>query len=221
MVLLATMPAAPTEAERAASPEQLRQTLLRLFTADIADGGELTSFWRLDSDARGFRSFLGSAAATAASGAGRTILAPASIPASPRSLMTLEELVAQAPIGDMVVQQHFLTLDPDRKHALDKRLAPSGRELHVSLRPLNLRPPADEALADPYLREHFNARLDLQLLHVLQEDLRLQGRLCRSARAAGCRCMSPSGWTRSSRRVLRGWCGWPARPACVSAYGSP
>jgi hypothetical protein len=185
MVLLATMPGALTEAERAASPEQLRQTLLRLFTADIADSGELTSFWRLDADPRGLRSFLGGAMAPAASGAGRNIQAPASIPASPRSLVALEALVAQAPIGDMVLQQYAVTLDPDRKQPLDKRLTPAARELGVSLRLLNLRPPADEALADPYLREHFNTRLDLQLLHVLQEDLRLQGRLCRSARGGG------------------------------------
>jgi len=183
MVLVATMPGAPTEAERAASPPQLRQTLLRLFAADIPDSGELTSFWRLDQDARGFRSFLGGAAASTSQV--RQVQAPAEIPVSPRSLLTLEELVARAPIGDMIVQQTCMILDPDRKQPLDQRLKPAARALHVSLRPLNLRPPADEALADPYLRQHFAARLDMQLLHVLQEDLRLQGRLCRSARGGG------------------------------------
>lgn len=185
MVLVATTPGAPTEAERAASPLQLRETLKRLFVADIPDSGDLTSFWRLDEDPRGFRSFLAAAAAAAAAGPGRHMQALAKIPASPRSLLTLEELAARAPIGDMIVQQTCLSLDPDRKQPLDKRLKPAARALHVSLRLLHLRPPADEALADPYLRQHFAARLDMQFLHVLQEDLRLQGRLCRSARGGG------------------------------------
>ncbi len=183
MVLVATMPGKPTEAEIAASPARLRQTLLRLFAADLPDSGDLTSFWRLDEDPRGFRSFL--AGAAAAVSPARQIQAPAEIPASPRSLITLEDLAARAPIGDMIVQQTCMILDPDRKQSLDKRLKPAARELRVSLRLLNLRPPADEALADPYLRQHFQARLDLQLLHVLHEDLRLQGRLCRSARGGG------------------------------------
>jgi hypothetical protein len=185
MLLVATMPAAPTEGELAASPEQLRQTLLRLFAADLPESGDLTSFWRLDEDARGFRNFLAAAAAAATQGPARTTPAPAGLPASPRSLLALEDRAAQAPVGDMILQQTCVVLDPDRKLPLDQRLKPALRELRVSLRLLNLQPPADEALADPYLRQHFDARLDLQLLHVLQEDVRLQGRLCRSARGGG------------------------------------
>jgi hypothetical protein len=181
MVLVATLPRTSPAAERAASPLHLRDTLLRLFAADMPDSGELTSLWRLDEDPRGFGSFLRAGMASASTGMVRGGRAPAEIPASPRRLVTLEDLVAKAPIGDMIVQQTGMFLDPDRKQPLDMRLKPALRELRVSLRPLNLRPPADEALADPYLRQHFAARLDLQFLHVLHEDLRLQGRLCRAA----------------------------------------
>lgn len=181
MALVATMPRAASAGELAASPLQLRDTLLRLFAGDMPESGELTSFWRLDEDPRAFGAFLGNAGAAPAKGA----LPPAEIPANARCLLTLEEAAAQAPIGDMMVQQTGMFLDADRRLPLDQRLKPEFRELRVAIRLLNLRPPATDALADPYLRQHFHARLDLQVLHVLQEDLRLQGRLSRSAVGGG------------------------------------
>ena len=183
IALVATMPRSQSAAELAASPLQLRETLQRLFAADGPEGDDLTSFWRLDEDPRGFGAFLGTASTAAATA--RSAAPPAEIPASPRCLVSLEEAAAQAPIGDMMVRQTGMFLDADRKLPLDKRLKPAFRDLRVALRLLNLRPPASDALADPYLRQHFNARLDLQILHVLQEDLRLQGRLSRGAVGRG------------------------------------
>ena len=66
MALVATMPRALSGAELAASPWQLRETFLRLFASDMPETGELTSFWRLDEEPRGFGEFLASASGAAA-----------------------------------------------------------------------------------------------------------------------------------------------------------
>ena len=181
MVLVATMPREPLAAALADSPVQLRETLSRLFASDMPDPVGLTSFWRLDEDPRAFGAYLGGATAMPGSAPAGGAAPPATIPASPRCLVALEKATAQAPIGDTMVQQTGMFLDADRKLPMDLRLKPAFRELRVALRLLNLKPPATDALGDPYLRQHFNARLDLQVLQVLQEDLQVLGRLSRGA----------------------------------------
>jgi hypothetical protein len=164
------------------APAQLRATLARLFEADVPDPARLISFWRLDEDAAPFRAYLAglltAATSTRTAKPGSTA---ETMPASALSLAALEEIAAQSPLAELIVQQTGMSLSPDRKLALANRLKPSFRQLSVSLAPLNLRPVVTEALADPYLLHHFSTRLDARLLRVLHDDVRAEGRLSRAA----------------------------------------
>jgi hypothetical protein len=168
--------------EPADAPGQLKSTLARLFVADVPDPARLISFWRLDEDPGPFRAYLaGVLGAGASSKDAKAGPAGETMPANALSLAALEEIAAQAPLAELIVQQTGMSLNPDRKLTLAERLKPSFRQLGVSLAALNLRPVVTEALSDPYLRHHFSARLDTRLLRVLHDDLRAEGRLSRAA----------------------------------------
>jgi EAL domain-containing protein (putative c-di-GMP-specific phosphodiesterase class I) len=157
------------------APAQLRATLARLFVADVPDAARLISLWRLEEDAGPFRAYL-----AACGGAAKASPAD-SMPANTMSLAALEEIIAHAPLAELMVQQTGMALDPDRKLPLASRLTPSFRQLGVSLAGLNLRPVVSDALTDPYLRQHFTATLDARLLRLLHDDLQAGGQLTRAA----------------------------------------
>jgi len=170
------------QGDSAGAPAQLKATLARLFVADVPDPARLISFWRLDEDPGPFRAYVaGLSGASAPPKDAKQGPAGETMPASALSLAALEEIAAQAPLAELIVQQTGMALSPDRKLALADRLKPSFRQLGVSLAALNLRPVITEALTDPYLLHHFSARLDTRLLRVLHDDLRAEGRLSRAA----------------------------------------
>jgi EAL domain-containing protein (putative c-di-GMP-specific phosphodiesterase class I) len=175
--------------EAADASAQLKATLARLFVADVPDPGRLLSYWRLDEDPAPFRTYVAGVPGVVAPGREKDREkggAPGeNMPASALSLAALEEIAAQAPLGELMVQQTGMRLDPDRKKPLAERLKPAFRQLGVSLAPLNLRPVVTEALTDPYLLHHFSARLDARMLRLLHDDLRAEGRLTRPALNGG------------------------------------
>jgi len=171
--------------ESADAPAQLKATLARLFVADVPDPARLLSYWRLDEDPAPFRTYVSGFLGLAAPGRDKAAAPGEGIPASALSLAALEEIAAQAPLGELMVQQTGMRLDPDRKKPLAERLKPAFRQLGVSLAPLNLRPVVTEALSDPYLLHHFSARLDARVLRLLHDDLRAEGRLTRPALHGG------------------------------------
>jgi hypothetical protein len=167
-------------AETIHAPAHLKQTLARLFAADVPDPARLTSLWRLDDDPAAFRAYIAGTLSTWATTKRADGAAPSEdLPTSALSLAAMEEIAARAPLAELMVQQTGMFLDPDRKLPLSSRLKPSFRQLGVSLTPLHLRPVVTEALADPYLLHHFTARLDLRLIQVLHDDLHAKGRLTR------------------------------------------
>jgi hypothetical protein len=175
--------------EAADAPAQLKATLARLFVADVPDPSRLLSYWRLDEDPAPFRTYVTGFTGLAAPGREKDrekVGAPGEgLPASALSLAALEEIAAQAPLPELMVQQTGMRLDPDRKKPLAERLKPAFRQLGVSLAPLNLRPVVTEALTDPYLLHHFSARLDARVLRLLHDDIRAEGRLTRPALHGG------------------------------------
>jgi hypothetical protein len=176
LVLLCSLPR--EQGQGLEAPSQLRATLGQLFVADVPDPARLISVWRLEEDAAPFRAYL----ATCGGAARDRPAAPVdNMPANTVSLAALEEIVAHAPLAELMLQQTGMALDPDRKLPLASRLTPCFRQLGVSLAGLNLRPVVTDALTDPYLRQHFLARLDARVLRLLHEDLQAGGRLTRAA----------------------------------------
>jgi hypothetical protein len=173
------------QGEAADAPAQLKTTLARLFAADVPDPARLISYWRLDEDPAPFRGYVAGFVGVAAPGRPKAAMPGEAMPASALSLAALEEIAAQAPLAELMVQQTGMRLDADRKKPLAHRLKPAFRGLGVSLAPLNLRPVVTEALSDPYLLHHFSARLDARVLRLLHDDLRAEGRLTRPALHGG------------------------------------
>jgi EAL domain-containing protein (putative c-di-GMP-specific phosphodiesterase class I) len=169
------------------SAEQLRQTLLRLFSADMPDPSRLVSFWRLDDDPEPFVDFAAGIAAQTAGPApdGRAVLAEERpIPAS--ALATLEDIVNVTPLIDVITQQTGMQLGSDRKQKPDARLAPSFRHIAISAAALHARAPAAaDAMSDPFLRHHVMGRLHHRLLRLLEDDIRAEGRITRFSRRGG------------------------------------
>jgi hypothetical protein len=176
LVLLCTSPRDHGQGQEA--PAQLRAVLAQLFVADVPDPARLISVWRLEEDATPFRAYLANSCGPARD---RPTPPLDSMPANTASLSALEEIVAHAPLAELMVQQTGMALDPNRKLPLASRLTPSFRQLGVSLAGLNLRPVVADALTDPYLRQHFLAQLDVRVLRLLHDDLQAGGRLTRAA----------------------------------------
>ncbi len=177
LVLLCAAPRDTKLPELPQAPGHLKMALGRLFLADVPDPANLTSLWRLDEDPGPFYAYIAACAADQKEGAP----APEDMPASPAGLAALEEIVAHAPLAELMVGQMGMSLSTDRSRPAAARLAPAFRQLRVSLSALNLRPVVTEALSDPFLMHHFGARLDARLLRVLHDDLRARGPLTRAA----------------------------------------
>jgi hypothetical protein len=172
-------PAGPA-AEAMPAPETLPGTLARLFSADVPDDGRLTSLWELDRDASALLAYAAACAAmpeypTAAEEAPEGLL----------SLTALQQILARAPLSELMVQQTGMLLGGDRGRSLAERLVPAFRDLELSLSALNLRPLVAQATGDPFLFRHLASGLDAGLIQLLSDDLAAKGRLTRPAVEAG------------------------------------
>ena len=170
-----------TPAEPAEKPETLPSTLARLFAADVPNPAHLTSLWHLASDASELLAYLGERAS-----------APVSIESKcPEvtdgavSLTALQTILSRAPLADLMVQQTGMSLDPDRSRSLADRLAPSFRELELSLSALNLGPSVSQATNDPYLLRYLASGLDARVIQLLADDLSSGGSLTRPSARSG------------------------------------
>ena len=172
--------------EFAASPESLPAMLGRLFSVD-ADSAELTSLWRLESDAPSLLGYLTERAGGAASADVLDEQGDATLSAA-----ALQGILAKVPLGDLMRQQTGMSLDNDRGRTLTDRLVPAFRELDFSLAALNLGPVATRATADPFLFRHLATGLDARMpihLNLSLETILSPAftRLSRQAAAAGVR----------------------------------
>ena len=174
--------AAPDEDNRLvsgqASPLGLPGALGRLFAADTADAGNLTTIWRLEDQAASFRAYLAQRSAdpaVAPSAPADDALAATSV----AGLAALEALLATVQIPNLLAQQTAIELRPGRGQPLTARLAPLFRELTFSFATLAENRDIADACTDPFLFRHYAARLDERMLQLLQADLQAGGRLTR------------------------------------------
>ena len=171
-------PVGPSEGVPA--PEALPGTLARLFSADVPDDGRLTSLWELERDAPALLAYVAACAAT-------TDIADTTEDSSDGvlSLTALQQILARAPLSELMVQQTGMSLSGDRGRTLAERLTPAFRELELSLSALNLRPLVMQATGDPFLFRHLASGLDAGIIQLLSDDLAVGGRLTRPAVEAG------------------------------------
>ena len=161
-----------------ASPLGLPGALGRLFAADTADAGNLTTLWRLEDQAASFRAYLAQRSAdpaVAPSAPADDSLAATSV----AGLAALEALLATVQIPNLLAQQTAIELRPGRGQPLTARLAPLFRELTFSFATLAENRDIADACTDPFLFRHYAARLDERMLQLLQTDLQAGGRLTR------------------------------------------
>jgi hypothetical protein len=180
LVLLCSV-AGPHQGDQALAPENLPQTMARLFLADVPDASQLTSLWPLEQDGVKLQAYLAASSTVAR----EPDPVPGELPGNALSLAALQEILAHAPLAGLMIQHTAMALDAAREQPVLNRLKPAFREIGISLAGLNLRPLVAQAIGDPYLRRHFAAGLELRLIQLLHDDLAAQGRLTRPALAGG------------------------------------
>jgi hypothetical protein len=189
-----------------ASPVTLPAALGRLFGADAPELGKLTSLWRLGDEGEGLLAYAAERQAepapwvSAGAGAGPGTGLGAGEASGGDGVghgygfavvEAVDGLIDAVAIEDVVVLQTAVRVRGQGAAGragplpLAARMVPAFRDMSFSLAAVSARADVRQAIADPFLAQHFAARLDARMLSYMHEYLLSGGRLSRPALTGG------------------------------------